>query len=101
MTPNLTALATAPLQGEPADRAIHKPTPTRNLYRRQRLEGFDSLVQALDYAAGGETGYNFYSGRGDLIEALPYSELRRRAEEAARRLASLGLRRWDRFALLA
>jgi fatty-acyl-CoA synthase len=101
MTPNLTALATAPLQGEPADRAIRRPTPTRNLYRRQRLEGFDSLVQALDYAAGGETGYNFYSGRGELIEALPYSELRRRAEEAARRLASLGLRRGDRVALLA
>ena len=101
MTPNLTALATAPLRGEGLDRSIQRPTPTRNSYRRQRLEGFDSLVQALDYAAGGETGYNFYSGRGDLIQALPYAELRRRAEEAARRLASLHLNRGDRVALLA
>lgn len=106
MTPTRTALAMAPLQDRRTDRdgmGSHQllATPTRNAHLRQRLVGFSSLVEALDYAAGGETGYNFYSGRGELIEALPYRELRRRAEVVARRLLSLGLARGDRVALLA
>ncbi len=59
------------------------------------------MVEALDYAARGDTGYNFYSGRGELIEALPYAELRSRAEAAARRLLALGFARGDRVALMA
>jgi fatty-acyl-CoA synthase len=103
MTLKNAALATVPGEGDgrQSQRLPERSTPTRNAHLRQRVGGFASLVEALDYAAAGETGYNFYSGRGELIEALPYSELRRRAEVAARRLASLGLARGDRVALLA
>jgi len=108
MTPNRTALATAPLQADCIQpqafverRRPSRPTPTRNLHLRQKIGAFSSLAQALDYAAKGETGYNFYSGRGELIETLPYSELRTRAEVAARRLASFGFERGARIALLA
>ncbi|HEX6102614.1 MAG TPA: fatty acyl-AMP ligase [Alphaproteobacteria bacterium] len=105
MTPNRTALATAPLAGDcdldVMPRHALRSTPTRNAHLRQRVGGFASLVEALDYAAKGETGYNFYSGRGELVCTLPYFELRGRAEVAARRLASLGLARGERIALLA
>ena len=66
-----------------------------------RIEGFASLVDALDYAAGGRTGYNFYSGRGELSASLTYAELRVRALELARRLSGLGLGRGARVALVA
>jgi fatty-acyl-CoA synthase len=106
MTPHRTALATAldhiAEPGVATERLrLRRPTPTRNLHLRQRIGGFTSLAQALDYAANGETGYNFYSGRGELIKSLPYGELRGQAEIAARRLTSLGLKRGERIALLA
>lgn len=66
-----------------------------------RLEGFASLVDALDYAAEGRTGYNFYSGRGELYASLTYAELRVRALQLARRLSGLGLGRGARVALVA
>ena len=100
----MTAVATAQLRTDAiyeAGPAILRPTPTRSLGLKQRVGGFSSLVEALDYAARGETGFNFYSGRGELMETLPYALLRRRAEEAARRLLSLRFRRGDRVALLA
>lgn len=37
------------------------PTPTRNTSLPFRRGGFASLVEALDYAAQGETGLNFFS----------------------------------------
>jgi len=78
-----------------------KPTPTvdRNLPRR--FADFDTLVEAVDYAARGGKGLNFYSGRGELVQSLPYAELRERAIKAARRLMALGVKRGDRVALLA
>jgi fatty-acyl-CoA synthase len=108
MKPNRTALATARLEADCVDNEgaalrarLLRPTPTRNAQLRQKIGAFASLAQALDYAAKGETGYNFYSGRGELIEKLAYSDLRGRAEVAARRLASFGFERGDRVALLA
>ena len=47
----------------------------------------------------GETGFNYYDGRGALIARLPYRELRARALELAKRLAPLG--RGQRLALVA
>ena len=58
-------------------------------------------MDALDYAARGEAGINFYSGRGVLLEALPYRELRHQALDQARRLLALGLRHGDRVAMVA
>ncbi len=62
---------------------------------------FSTLAEALDYAARGETGLNFYSSRGDLEICLPYSTLRERALDTARSLLALGLERGDRVAVVA
>jgi fatty-acyl-CoA synthase len=77
------------------------PTPTVNDDLAFRLEGFATLAAGLDYAAQGVTGLNFFSSRGDLSEALPYHELRRRAVDLASRLADGGLERGDRVGLVA
>ena len=47
---------------------------------------FETLTDGLDYAATCDTGFNYYSGRGQLLKALPYSELRDRAIDVAKRL---------------
>lgn len=77
-----------------------KATPTLNNLLL-KLDGFSSLAEALDYAAQGETGYNFYSGRGKLYAVLPYKKLREEARTLARKLISLGVRRGSPVALVA
>ena len=67
----------------------------------QNLADFSSLSEALDYAAAGVTGCNFYDAKGQLSTVLPYSELREQAKSAARRLLSLDLKRGDRVAVVA
>lgn len=67
----------------------------------QRLADFQSLTEALDYAANGVTGCNFFDARGKLREVLSYEQLRERAQSSAKRLLKLGLKRGDRVALIA
>lgn len=62
---------------------------------------FSTLTQALDYAARGETGANFYTGRGAIYASLSYTELRGQARVLARQLLGLGLQKGDRVALVA
>ena len=62
---------------------------------------FASLTAALDYAAQGQTGANFYTGRGELYAVLPYAQLRTEALVLARKLLGMGLRKGDRVALVA
>ncbi|HHZ82704.1 MAG TPA: fatty acyl-AMP ligase, partial [Nitrospirales bacterium] len=69
-----------------------KPTPTENTVPL-RPGDFANLSQALDYAARGVTGCNFYTGKGELSAVVPYEELREQAQTLARRLQSLGLLR--------
>ena len=76
------------------------PTPTEHRLKI-RLADFSTLAEALDYAAEGDTGCNFYSGTGELVAVLPYAELREQAQALAYRFAALGLHRGDRVALLA
>jgi fatty-acyl-CoA synthase len=66
-----------------------------------RYGDFATLSDALDYAAEGETGANFYNGRGQLEEVLPYSVLRENAVDIARQLMRLQLARGSRVALVA
>lgn len=66
-----------------------------------RAADFANLAEALDYAALGDTGCNFYSARGELYAAVPYATLREDALVLARRLAGLGLERGARLALVA
>ncbi len=61
------------------------PTPTERGRPLVRSE-FDTLTDGLEYAATCKTGLNYYSARGGLVTALPYSELRDRAIDAAKRL---------------
>ena len=67
----------------------------------QRKGDFATLLDALEYAALGGSGLNFYSVRGELTKALPYGELARDARLLAHRLLELGLMRGDRVALIA
>lgn len=53
-----------------------------------RLGSFDSACDALDYAAKGLTGINFYGADGRLVSSLPYKDLRSRAIVMAGRLAA-------------
>lgn len=66
-----------------------------------RAADFSNLAEALDYAAGGRTGSNFYNARGGLSTVLPYAALRDDAQVLARRLMGLELERGSRVALIA
>jgi fatty-acyl-CoA synthase len=66
-----------------------------------RAADFPTLTAALDYAAQGETGANFYTGRGAIYTVLPYRELRSQAVALAHKLLGLGLEPGSRVALVA
>ena len=76
-------------------------TPRTNRNLEQRLGGFKTIAEGLDYAARGVTGFNFYSGKGALQHVLPFSDLRKRALATARKLISAGMKRGDRVAVIA
>ncbi|MBB5715754.1 fatty acyl-AMP ligase [Sphingomonas aerophila] len=76
------------------------PTPSVDALPR-RYADFETLGEALDYAAGGERGLNFHDARGSLLRAYPFSELREDALIAARRLIAAGIGPEDRIALVA
>ncbi|HYM98701.1 MAG TPA: fatty acyl-AMP ligase, partial [Aestuariivirgaceae bacterium] len=78
-----------------------KTAPRRNRGLIQRLGDFSTLSEALDYAARGESGFNFYSSRGILENILPYARLRELSIITAKRLLKLGLKRGDRVAVVA
>jgi fatty-acyl-CoA synthase len=75
-------------------------TPTIDTLPR-RLADFETLGEALDYAATGKRGLNFHDARGTLTRAYPYSELREDALANARRFIALGIKSGDRVALVA
>src|SRR5260370_24120801 len=77
------------------------PTPSHHPGLPKRHADFGFLAEALDYAAQSPTGLNFYSGKGALIEALPYRLLREQAIDLARRMLGTGLRPGDRIGLIA
>lgn len=62
---------------------------------------YDTLTEALDYAATGATGYNFYDSRARLVCAYPYADVARDARENAWRLLAAGIKAGDRLALIA
>ena len=66
-----------------------------------KIAPYTNLVDALEYAAQGETGFNFYDGRGHLSAVLSYTELRDEAKVIARRLLSLGCERGARVGIIA
>ena len=52
-----------------------KPTPTGDSLPR-RIADFDTLGQALDYAAEGARGLNFHDARGRLARPYAFREMR-------------------------
>lgn len=89
----------------PAEQDEHSPSapqPTPLLSGIPFVTGrFDTLTDALDYAATGATGFNFHDARANLLHALPYADLRMQALAGARRLLSMGLEPGERLALIA
>jgi fatty-acyl-CoA synthase len=75
-------------------------TPTRHELSFRSAD-FNTLTEALDYAAQGDTGSNFYTGRGAIYASLTYSELREQAIKLAHQLLGLGAEKGDRVALVA
>ncbi len=88
----LNAPQTQAFDFQPSSELQIIPTPTLNTLVQQ-LAGFDSLTSALEYAAKGVTGYNFYDARGNLRSVLPYSVLRENARDLARRFMNFDLPR--------
>ena len=77
------------------------PLPTDDPGLPRRTADFATLVDALDYAAQGVRGFNFYSARGDLVDVMSFADLRDRALATARRLITARLERGCRVALIA
>ncbi len=68
-----------------ADVQTQMPLPTlRGITLRHG--DFDTLCEALDYAADGETGFNYFDGKAQLKSTLSYAELRAQAMDMAKRL---------------
>jgi fatty-acyl-CoA synthase len=66
-----------------------------------RPSTFSTLCEALDYAADGNTGVNFYNARGELYASMTYGELREESIALARRLVGLGIEQGGRVGLVA
>ncbi len=77
------------------------PTPTTTPGRAISYAAFGTIAEALDHAAQGLTGFNIYSGKGQLVEVLPYSQLRTESLDLARRLLGAGLHPGERVGLVA
>ncbi|MCP9319920.1 fatty acyl-AMP ligase [Acetobacter persici] len=84
----------------PSNEEALQPVPTGSGQQR-RYGDFATFPEALDYAAQGEAGFNIYSGKGVLLEALPYRKLREQAIETGLRLLGMGLQPGDRVAIVA
>nr|WP_182912090.1 fatty acyl-AMP ligase [Sphingomonas cavernae] len=83
-----------------ADMHILNATPTEDRLPR-RFSDFETLGEALDYAARGQRGLNFHDARGNLARPYPFSELRLDALDNAYRLIAHGVKPGDRIALVA
>lgn len=78
-----------------------EPTPSMSDDLAFRRSDFATLSEALDYAARGQTGVNFYSALGALDAVYGYSDIQIRAKAIAQSLLAMGLCRGDRVGLVA
>ncbi len=76
------------------------PTVTSDDVPR-RFSDFETLGEALDYAALGQRGLNFHDPRGNLARAYTYTEMQTDALAMAQRMVAYGLKPHDRVALIA
>jgi fatty-acyl-CoA synthase len=78
-----------------------EPTPTLDSSLPRRYADFDTLLDALDYAAQGKRGLNFYSPRGELETSLTFAQVRERSYEIGKRLVHFGIKKNSTVALIA
>ncbi len=76
-------------------------TPTLDPSLERRYSDFDTLVDAVEYAAKGVRGANFFNARGDVIDVITWKEVRDRGEAIGRKLVGMGFQKGDRIALIA
>jgi fatty-acyl-CoA synthase len=76
------------------------PTPNDCPLPRRRSD-FETLNEAIDYAAQSEKGLNFHDMRGTLERAYSFAEMREDALAMAYRLVAAGIGKDDRVALVA
>lgn len=67
----------------------------------QRIGDFDTISQALDYAAKGRNGIRIYNLKGELQQELSYRHLQEAALDTGKKLLALGLTRGDVVAIIA
>ncbi len=75
-------------------------TPTHNPLPL-RAADFNNLAEALDYAAKGVTGANFYGSRAQLVDSITYTQLALDAKNIARHLVSMDFKHGDRIVIVA
>ena len=78
-----------------------KLLPTRNSKLPLHRAGFASVPAMLDHAAQGETGVTFYNAKGEQLSALPWRDIRDRAQVVARKLIGAGFARGERILITA
>jgi fatty-acyl-CoA synthase len=77
------------------------PTPTYDRRIPRRFADFETLGEALNYAAQGLRGLNFHDARGNLTQPYTFAELRTDSLAMAYRLIAYGIVPGDRVALVA
>ncbi|QIG79786.1 fatty acyl-AMP ligase [Stakelama tenebrarum] len=92
---------TGSLEATRAASTAPAPTPTDDDTLPRRLADFDTLGEALDYAARGVRGLNFHDARGNLKQPYSYAQLREDALDQAYRMIAAGVKPEDRIALIA
>lgn len=75
--------------------------PTEDPTLPRRTGDFPTMIAALEYAAKGQRGFNFYDARGDLTEVLTFQNLMIGSQEIGRKISASSIDRGDRVALIA
>ena len=100
--PGRAGLPGTSASNDAAERCELQSTPTSEATKLPfKRGGFASLCEALDYAARGDTGLNFFDVRGRLVSSLTYHGLQNHAQTFARRLLGMGIARGERLVLIA
>ncbi|WP_164731225.1 AMP-binding protein [Entomomonas moraniae] len=76
-------------------------TPTTNTVLPFKTSGFSDLTNALEYAAKGNTGFNFYNANAQLEQVLSYTDLLDQSLRVSHCLLLLGLKRGDHLPVIA
>lgn len=66
-----------------------------------RRGDFDTLLQALEHAARGKSGLNFYNSTGTLEQTISYSDLHSKALRVSQQLLAYNLKPNDRVSIIA